>query len=69
MTDAHRLLTRMLVTFRLVSPTSAEPPPASQALVAKACGLQSWEELLAAHEDARHSVGRFWSAIAAQATE
>ncbi|HEV2079445.1 MAG TPA: bifunctional [glutamine synthetase] adenylyltransferase/[glutamine synthetase]-adenylyl-L-tyrosine phosphorylase, partial [Allosphingosinicella sp.] len=66
---AHRLLTRMLVTFRLVSPSSAEPPPASQPLVAKACGLESWDELLAAHEDARHRISAFWHAIAAQATE
>ena len=30
--SAHRLLTRMLVTLRLVSPDSAEPPPASRDL-------------------------------------
>lgn len=66
---AHRLLTCMLVTFRLVSPTSAEPPAASRPLVAKACGLESWDELLAAHDDARHRVLTFWRDIAAQATE
>lgn len=67
--EAHRLLTRMLVTFRLVSPTSAEPPEASRRLVARACGLETWEELLAAHADARQRVLKFWRDIAAQATE
>jgi glutamate-ammonia-ligase adenylyltransferase len=60
---AHRLLTRMLVTLRLVSPDSAEPPPASRDLVARACGTEDWEELLAAHDAARESVGRLWRSV------
>src|SRR5690606_33758852 len=44
--EAHRLLTRMLVMFRLVSPSSAEPPIASHSLVARACGLSDWNALL-----------------------
>jgi glutamate-ammonia-ligase adenylyltransferase len=63
--DAHRLLTRMLVTFRLVSPDSAEPPPASHMLVARACGHESWDDLLAAHDEARHSILTFWRDVAA----
>ena len=62
---ALRLLTRMLVMFRLVSPSSAEPPPASRALVARACGMASWEELLAAQERARHIVSELWREVAA----
>ncbi|HEX8214559.1 MAG TPA: bifunctional [glutamine synthetase] adenylyltransferase/[glutamine synthetase]-adenylyl-L-tyrosine phosphorylase [Allosphingosinicella sp.] len=69
MIEAHRLLTRMLVTLRLVSPASAEPPPASQRLVASACGLEQWDELLAAHDDARHRVLTFWRDVAGQAAE
>jgi glutamate-ammonia-ligase adenylyltransferase len=69
MIEAHRLLTRMLVTLRLVSPASAEPPPASQRLVAGACGLEDWDELLAAHDDARHRVLTFWREVAGQAAE
>jgi len=69
MIEAHRLLTRMLVTMRLVSPASAEPPAASQQLVARACGLQDWNELLAAHDDARHSVLTFWRKVAGEAAE
>jgi glutamate-ammonia-ligase adenylyltransferase len=62
---AHRLLTRMLVTMRLVSPTSSEPPPASRPLVARACGLPDWESLLAAHDEARQSVLELWRDVAA----
>jgi glutamate-ammonia-ligase adenylyltransferase len=61
---ALRLLTRMLVTFRLVSPNSAEPPPASRDLVARACGLADWEALLAAHETARQRVRDLWRRVA-----
>ncbi len=67
--DDYRLLTRMLVTFRLVSPQSAEPPPPSQALVAQACGLADWDALLEAHGEARHRVSQSWSAFAAQSGE
>jgi glutamate-ammonia-ligase adenylyltransferase len=63
--DAHRLLTRMLVTFRLVSPTSSEPPPASRPLVAGVCGHPDWESLLAAHDRARQSVLELWRDVAA----
>jgi glutamate-ammonia-ligase adenylyltransferase len=61
--DAWALLTRLLVILRLVSPDSAEPPPASRELVARACGTQSWEELLAAHDEARARVGALWQAV------
>jgi [glutamine synthetase] adenylyltransferase / [glutamine synthetase]-adenylyl-L-tyrosine phosphorylase len=62
--EAHRLLTRMLVTMRLVAPDSAEPPPASRALVAAACGLSDWDALLAAQEQARQSIAREWRKVA-----
>jgi glutamate-ammonia-ligase adenylyltransferase len=62
--DAHLLLTRMLVTLRLVAPDSAEPAPASRALVARACGTAGWEELLAAHDDARQSIAELWGSVA-----
>ncbi|HEY0327142.1 MAG TPA: bifunctional [glutamine synthetase] adenylyltransferase/[glutamine synthetase]-adenylyl-L-tyrosine phosphorylase [Allosphingosinicella sp.] len=67
--DDYRLLTRMLVTFRLVSPQSAEPPPPSRALVAQACGLADWDALLEAHASARQRVSQSWTAFAAQAEE
>jgi len=62
---ALRLLTRILVIFRLVSPSSAEPPTASRALVARACGLADWDALLAAHDEARQRVLTLWRQVAA----
>ena len=63
--EAYRLLGRMLVTLRLVSPTSAEPPPPSRPLVARACGMEDWESLLAAHDSARQRILETWRDVAA----
>jgi glutamate-ammonia-ligase adenylyltransferase len=63
--EAHRLLTRMLVTFRLVAPSSDAPPEATRPLVARACGMGDWESLLAAHDEARHRIFELWRNIAA----
>ncbi len=60
---AYRLLSRMLVTFRLVSPDSAEPPVPSQALVARACRLDRWEDLLVAHAEARRAIAALWRQV------
>jgi glutamate-ammonia-ligase adenylyltransferase len=62
---ALRLLTRMLVTLRLIAPGSSEPPPTSRELVARACGLSNWQALLAAHDAARQRVGNLWREVAA----
>ena len=62
--EAHRLLTRMLVTFRLVAPRSDEPPPATRELVARACGFEDWGALLAAHDAARQRISQLWRATA-----
>ena len=58
------LLARMLVILRLVAPDGGPPAPASRALVARACGTGSWEELLAAHEAARQSIHSLWRTVA-----
>jgi glutamate-ammonia-ligase adenylyltransferase len=60
----YRLLHDMLVVLRLVSPDSAEPPAASRALVARMCGADNWEELLARYAAARQSIAELWRAIA-----
>ncbi|TFI58054.1 bifunctional [glutamate--ammonia ligase]-adenylyl-L-tyrosine phosphorylase/[glutamate--ammonia-ligase] adenylyltransferase [Sphingomonas parva] len=65
--DALRLLISMLVMFRLVSPSSAEPAEAAKPLVARACGLADWNALLAAHETARQRVSQLWRGVAAAA--
>jgi len=60
---ALRLLTRMLVMFRLVSPASDEPPDETKPLVAAACGLPDWNALLAAHDAARQRVAQLWRTV------
>ncbi|WP_198351114.1 bifunctional [glutamine synthetase] adenylyltransferase/[glutamine synthetase]-adenylyl-L-tyrosine phosphorylase [Flavisphingomonas formosensis] len=63
--DANALLTRMLVTLRLVSPESSEPSERSHALVARACRMADWQSLLAAYAAARQTVAAEWRRIAA----
>jgi glutamate-ammonia-ligase adenylyltransferase len=53
---ALRLLTRMLVMFRLVAPGREPFHPATRPLVARACGHPDWETLLAAYDEARQRV-------------
>jgi glutamate-ammonia-ligase adenylyltransferase len=60
---AHELLTRMLVTLRLVSPQSDEPPDASKALVAHVCGHGDWNALLRAYAAARTLVASEWHRV------
>lgn len=61
------LLTRMLVTLRLVSPTAGEPPAISRPLVAAACGMADWEALLEAYAAARATVSAEWKRVTADA--
>ena len=61
---AHELLTRMLVTLRLVSPASGEPPPASKPLVARTCGEADWDSLVKAYETSRALVSAAWAGAA-----
>lgn len=63
MAAAHDLLTRMLVTLRLVSPDSTEVSPASRSLVAKACHAEDWDALVEAYDKARHCVREQFEAI------
>ncbi|KEY98279.1 hypothetical protein AI27_13020, partial [Sphingomonas sp. BHC-A] len=62
---AHDLITRFLVVSRLVSPKSTEPPHATRPLVARACGVESWDALLESYGEARQTVGDAWAALAA----
>ena len=60
---AQKLLTQMLVTIRLVAPETTRPSEESCELMAKACGSDSWTELLARHDEARHSVSMLWTRV------
>ena len=64
---AHDLLTRLLVTLRLVAPDLGEPLPASRDVVARACGVADWPSLLAELDAARQCVGRHWQAVQREA--
>ncbi|MGN6154629.1 MAG: bifunctional [glutamine synthetase] adenylyltransferase/[glutamine synthetase]-adenylyl-L-tyrosine phosphorylase [Sphingomicrobium sp.] len=61
--DAQRLLTEMLITIRLVAPETTTPSEESCELMAKACGSDSWNALLARHDEARHSISALWTRV------
>jgi [glutamine synthetase] adenylyltransferase / [glutamine synthetase]-adenylyl-L-tyrosine phosphorylase len=63
MQAAHAFLTRLLVTIRLVAPDAREPTVPTRALIARACGLADWPEVLAALAATRQSVSRFWKSV------
>ncbi|MEG3088600.1 bifunctional [glutamate--ammonia ligase]-adenylyl-L-tyrosine phosphorylase/[glutamate--ammonia-ligase] adenylyltransferase [Sphingomonas sp. PB4P5] len=60
---AHDLLTRLIVTLRLVAPDAQIPEPTTQALIARAVGLLDWPETLAAFTRTRQEVMQFWRDI------
>ncbi|MDB5700582.1 MAG: bifunctional [glutamine synthetase] adenylyltransferase/[glutamine synthetase]-adenylyl-L-tyrosine, partial [Sphingomonadales bacterium] len=60
---AHDLLTRLLVTLRLVSPTMAEPAPETCEIIARACGADNWPALLARLKSARHCISQQWTLV------
>jgi len=63
-TDADlRLLSRLLVTMRLVAPDGSVPPAESRPLVAEVCGYPDWDALLAAHDEARQRIAALWQRV------
>jgi [glutamine synthetase] adenylyltransferase / [glutamine synthetase]-adenylyl-L-tyrosine phosphorylase len=60
---AHDLLTRFLVTMRLVAPDMETPALATQPLVARACGAENWQSLLAQLTAARQSIAEEWQTV------
>ena len=62
--DANlRLLSRILVTSRLVAPGGGVPDVESQALVAEVCGHADWAGLLEAHDAARQRIATLWTKV------
>jgi glutamate-ammonia-ligase adenylyltransferase len=64
--EAHDVLTRLLVILRLAG---TDPAPATRALIARVCGYDDWDALLAAYAKARHSVSEAWARIVARSEE
>jgi glutamate-ammonia-ligase adenylyltransferase len=65
--EAQHLLTRMLVTLRLVAPHGGEPTDETCELVAAACRQPSWKVLLEAHDEARQSIAALWQRVKGEA--
>lgn len=63
LSEAHALLTRFLVTMRLVAPDLATPALPTQPIVARACGADDWQTLLVRLADARQSIAHEWRTI------
>ena len=57
---AHDLLTRALVTMRLVLPGASEPSEPVRALLARVCGAGDWPALIDRLEAARDTVRAAW---------
>ena len=66
---AHDLLTRLIVTLRLVSPGMEAPSAATQSVVTRACGASDWDDLLARVAAARQCVTAHWQAVTDAAGE
>jgi glutamate-ammonia-ligase adenylyltransferase len=58
-----RLLSRILVVSRLVTPGGGEPEEESRALVAEVCGKSDWLSLIADHDLARERVRQRWERV------
>ncbi len=63
MLEAHDVLTRLLVTLRLVAPDAVLPGDATQAVIARALGVPDWGGVAAALEQVCADVMRFWGEI------
>ncbi len=60
---ALELLTRLIVTLRLVAPDAQEPAPPTKALIARALGLADWDAVVAALDAVRQAVRAAWDAV------
>ncbi|MDT8757343.1 bifunctional [glutamine synthetase] adenylyltransferase/[glutamine synthetase]-adenylyl-L-tyrosine phosphorylase [Sphingomonas psychrotolerans] len=65
MLGAYDLLSRLLVTLRLVAPDAQPPGATTQALIARAVGLGAWDEVVASLERTRQEVADCWTGIRA----
>ncbi|VVT04323.1 Bifunctional glutamine synthetase adenylyltransferase/adenylyl-removing enzyme [Sphingomonas sp. EC-HK361] len=57
---AHDVLTRLLVTLRLVAPDAAPPAEPTRALIARALHCADWDAVVASLDAARQEVAAIW---------
>ncbi|WP_380781489.1 bifunctional [glutamine synthetase] adenylyltransferase/[glutamine synthetase]-adenylyl-L-tyrosine phosphorylase [Sphingomonas sp. R86520] len=69
MRTAHDVLTRLLVTLRLVAPDATPPGHATEDLIARAIGVADWPAVLATLESTRQEVRRFWAGVTGERDE
>ncbi len=69
LTQAHALMTRMLISVRLVSPDCAIPSPPAQKLIARTCQMRDWQAAMDALHTARKTVKTEWTRIFGAARE
>ncbi len=69
MIGAYEALARMLVAARLLAPDAHEPPPAARGVLAKACGCDDWEGVLASLAQARGTVAAVWRELLGEELE
>ena len=62
-TAPHALMSRMLVAGRLLAPDGRDPPQGGARALARACGADSYAELLQAFAEARQRVAGAWKQI------
>ncbi len=60
---AHDVLTRLLVTLRLVAPDATPPGHATEELIARAIGVADWSAVVATLESTLQEVRRFWMQV------
>ena len=63
MREADDVLTRLLVTSRLVAPDAAPPGHATEDLIARAIRVADWAAVVATLEATRQEVRRFWAQV------
>jgi [glutamine synthetase] adenylyltransferase / [glutamine synthetase]-adenylyl-L-tyrosine phosphorylase len=57
---AHQLMTRLLVTLRLVAPDLDTPPTVTQDRIARACGTKDWDDLMTQLAHTQTNVSTLW---------
>ncbi|WFL78511.1 bifunctional [glutamate--ammonia ligase]-adenylyl-L-tyrosine phosphorylase/[glutamate--ammonia-ligase] adenylyltransferase [Altererythrobacter arenosus] len=67
--EAHALMTRLLVAGRLLAPDLQRPSPAAALALARACQVESFDDLLQFFGEARQGVAATWADTFGEALE